>query len=88
MVITVPRQKWTPESATDEQKRLIDEAIEKFRQRQQLEREGYAVIRAAQIAGVPLEHLVERVKAATEVKISPATAYRHMPKEDTSDSTS
>jgi hypothetical protein len=85
MVITVPRQKWTPESATDEQKRLIDEAIVKFRQRQQLEREGYAVIRAAQIAGVPLEYVVERVKAETEVKISPATAYRHMPADGADD---
>lgn len=76
MVITVPRQKWTPESATDEQKRLIDAVERAFQQRGQWERGGYAAIRTAQAAGVPMEYLVSRAKVWT--KTSTATVYRHI----------
>lgn len=84
MVITVPRQKWTPESATDEQRRLIHAAIHAFLEGKQWVRVGYLRIREAQAAGVPIEDLAAQVKAAdSELKISPATFYRHIGEADT-----
>jgi hypothetical protein len=76
MVITVPRPRWTPETATDEQRQLVDAVERAFRQRGQWERGGYAAIRAAQAAGVPMEYLVSRAKVWT--KTSTATVYRHI----------
>lgn len=76
MVISMPRPKWTPEAATDEQKKLIEAVQHAFKQGKQWERHGYAAIRAAQAIGVPMEYLVSRTPH------SQATIYRHLNEPD------
>ncbi len=76
MVISMARQKWTPETATAEQAQGVAAVERAFRQAKAWERVGYAAIRTAQAAGVPMEYLVGRTGR------SQATVYRHVDQAD------
>jgi hypothetical protein len=70
-VIDVPKQRWTPDTANDEQKQLVEAAVATTRQADQWSRAAWASIAAAQAGGVPLEYLAQLTGR------SPASFYRH-----------
>lgn len=78
MVMTMSRQPWTPETATDEQLRLRQAAIDAFRQADAELAKAYEAAGAAHKAGVPMEDLAEQTGR------SRATLFRHSkpPKRD------
>lgn len=75
MVITVPRPRWNPNEATDEQRQLVEAVGHAFEQAKQWERSGLAAIKEAQAAGVPMGYLVDQIR---ELGWSQATVYRHL----------
>lgn len=53
---------WTPETATPEQLRLRQAAVDAFKRAGQSEAEGYEYARLAHAAGVPMEDLAKVTK--------------------------
>jgi hypothetical protein len=75
MVITVPRPRWNPDEATDEQRQLVEAVGHAFGQAKQWEHSGLAAIKEAQATGVPMGYLVDQIR---ELGWSQATVYRHL----------
>lgn len=73
-MIAMSRRPWTPETATPEQLRLRQAAIEAFQRADAAEAEGYALAGQAHALGVPMEDLAEQTKR------SRATLFRHAKK--------
>lgn len=71
MVIAMSRQPWTPETATDEQLRLRQAAIDAFGRADAELAKAWEAVGAAHAAGVPMEDLAEQTGR------SRATLFRH-----------
>lgn len=76
-MIAMSRRPWTPETATPEQLRLREAAIEAFQRAGAAEAEGYAFAGRAHAAGVPMEDLAEKTGK------SRATLFRNAKKPST-----
>lgn len=71
MVITMARQSWNPDNATEEQLRLRQAAIDAFQQVDAVTADAWRAAHAAHQAGVPMEDLAEQTGR------SRATLFRH-----------
>lgn len=69
----MPRQPWTPETATEAQLRLRQAAIDEFKTADEATQRGYEAAGRAHEAGVPMEDLAEQTGR------SRATLFRHAP---------